>query len=151
MKHPGRSMLDKIEYTIAENLAERHLYPYGKEIYVNIFKHFSHFPLNLKDVGLEGHGTTITYLALVIRHCLGKEKIEFITFYKKILHELKESSVSKYRYNLAVETFLGCVLYYYHPVNVKNILSSIEVQDIFNSKERYEFQIKKKTVLLYAI
>jgi hypothetical protein len=64
-------MLDKIEYTIAENLAENHLYPYG--------------------------------------------------------------------------------LFYYHPVDIKNILSTIEVDDIFNVKERYEFEIKKKTVLLYTI
>ena len=144
-------MLDKIENTIAENLAERHLYPYGREIYVNIFKHFSHFPLNLKDLELKGEGTTITYMALVIRHCFDKEKIEFITFYKKILQDLKDSSVAKFRYNLAVETFLGCVLYYYHPVNIKNLLSSFQVGDIFNSKERYEFEIKKKTILLYAI
>jgi hypothetical protein len=144
-------MLDKIEYTIAENLAEHHLYPYGKEIYVNIFRNFSHFPLHLNDLGIKGEGTTITYLALVVRHCLGKQKSEFISFYKNVLHELKESAVVKLKYNLAVETFLGCILYYYHPVDVKNILSSIETQDIFSSKERYEFQIKKKTVLLYTI
>ena len=144
-------MLDKIEYKIADTLAQHHFYPYGKEIYVNIFRNFSHFPLNLKDLGIEGKGTTITYMALVVRHCIGKEKIEFLTFYKKILQELKKSSVASLRYNLAVETFLGCILFYYHPVDVKNILSSIEVQDIFNSKERYEFQIKKKTVLLYTI
>jgi len=144
-------LLDKIEYKIAGKLAEHHLYPYGKEIYVNIFKNFSHFPLNLKELGIEGKGTTITYMALVVRYCIGKEKIEFLNFYKKILQELKNSSVASLRYNLAVETFLGCILYYYHPVDVKNILSSIEVQDIFSSKERYEFQIKKKTVLLYTI
>jgi hypothetical protein len=144
-------MLDKIEYKIAENLAEHHLYPYGKEIYVNIFRNFSHFPLNLKDVGMNGTGTTITYMALVIQHCFNKEKIEFISFYKKILQEIKDSSVAQFRYNLPVETFLGCILFYYHPVNVKNVLSSIDVQNIFRSKERYEYEIKKQTVLLYTI
>ena len=144
-------MLDKIEYTIAEKLAEKHLYPYGKEIYVSIFRNFSHFPLNLNELGIEGQGKTITYMALVVNHCFNKEKIEFLSFFKKVLKEIKESSAASLRYNLAVETFLGCILYYYHPVDVKNILSSIDVQHIFNSKERYEFQIKKKTVLLYTI
>lgn len=144
-------MLDKIEYTIAENLAEYHLYPYGKEIYVNIFKKFSHFPLSLQKLGIDEQGKTITYMALVVRHCFGKEKTDFITFYRKILNELKESAVAKLRYNLAVEAFLGCVLYYYHPVDIKNLLSSLEVEDIFTSKERYEYEIKKKTVLLYTI
>jgi hypothetical protein len=144
-------MLDIIEYTIAEDLAEHHHYPYGKEIYVNIFRNFSHFPLNMKDLGILGRGTTITYMALVVRHCFGREKIDFFDFYKNILQELKESLVAKFKYNLAVETFLGCTLYYYHPVDIKNFLSSIQVVDIFSSKERYEFEIKKKTVLLYTI
>ena len=144
-------MLDKIEYKIAEELAEHHLYPYGREIYVNIFRKFSHFPLQLKDLGMEGEGRTITFLALVVSYCFGKEKIEFISFYKEILKDLKSSSVATLKYNLEVETFLGCVLYYFHPVDVKNLLSTIELEHVFRSKERYEFEIKKKTVLLYAI
>jgi hypothetical protein len=144
-------MLDKIEYTIADKLAEHHLYPYGKEIFINIFRNFSHFPLNLQDLGIKDQGITITYLALVIRYCFNQDKTEFLSFYRQILQQIKASPAAKLRYNLSVETFLGCILYYYHPVNVKNILSSVEVQDIFNSKERYEFQIKKNTVLLYTI
>jgi hypothetical protein len=144
-------MLDKIEYKIATDLAEHHLYPYGKEIYVNIFRNFSHFPLKLKDLGINDQGDTITYLAFVVRHCLGKEKIEFLAFYKQVLQELKNSPAAKLRYNLDVETFLGCVLYYFHPVDVKNVLSAIELEHVFRSKERYEYEIKKKTVLLYAI
>ena len=144
-------MLDIIEYTIAENLAEYHHYPYGKEIYVNIFRNFSHFPLNMKELEIEGQGKTITYMALVVRHCFGREKIEFFKFYKNVLQDLKTSPVAKFKYNMAVETFLGCVLYYYHPVDIKNFLSSIQVVDIFSSKERYEFEIKKRTVLLYTI
>jgi hypothetical protein len=148
---PGPSMLDKIEYKIAEKLAEHHHYPYGKEIYVNIFRNFSHFPLNLKDLELDGDGNTITYIALVVQHCFRKEQIEFLSFYKNILQELRESPVAKLRYNRPVETFLGCILYYYHPVDIKNVLSSIAFQNIFRSKERYEFEIKKKTVMLYTI
>ncbi len=144
-------MLDKIEYKIARNLAEKHHYPYAREIYINIFKNFSHFPLVLQDLGIQDQGTTITYMALVIWRCFDHEKTDFLSFYKKILQELKESPVVKMRYNLAVETYLGCVLYYYHPVNIKNILSTMEIDDIFNDKERYEYEIKKKTVLLYTI
>ncbi|MCK4559862.1 MAG: hypothetical protein KAV45_08775 [Calditrichia bacterium] len=144
-------MLDKIDYRIARNLAENHHYPYAREIYINIFKNFSHFPLKLQDLGIQDQGTTITYMALVIWRCFDHGKTDFSKFYKKILQELKESPVSKMRYNLAVETYLGCVLYYYHPVNIKNILSTMEVDDIFNDKERYEYEIKKKTVLLYTI
>lgn len=144
-------MLDKIEYRIARNLAENHHYPYAREIYINIFKNFSHFPLVLQDLGIQDQGTTITYMALVIWRCFDHGKTDFSSFYKKILQELKESPVAKMRYNLAVETYLGCVLYYYHPVNIKSILSTMEVDDIFNDKERYEYEIKKKTVLLYTI
>jgi hypothetical protein len=144
-------MLDKIEYKIARNLAEKHHYPYAQDIYINIFKNFSHFPLVLQDLGIQDQGTTITYMALVIWRCFDHGKTDFLSFYKKILQELKESPIAKMRYNLAVETYLGCVLYYYHPVNIKNILSTMEIDDIFNDKERYEYEIKKKTVLLYTI
>ena len=144
-------MLDQIEDRIAKDLAEHHHYPFGREIYIDIFKNFSHFPISLQDLNIKDQGTTITYLALVILHCFDHERTEFLSFYKKILKELKESPVAKIRYNLAVETYLGCVLYHYHPVDIKNILSAVQVDDIFNDKERYEYEIKKKTVLLYTI
>ena len=144
-------MLDKIEYRIAKKLAERHHYPYGLEIYINILKKFSHFPLLLGDLDIKVQGTTITYMALVIFHCFDHKKTDFPDLYKKMLQKFKESPIAKMRYNLAVETYLACVLYYYHPVNIKNILSSVQVDDIFNDKERYEYEIKKKTVLLYTV
>jgi hypothetical protein len=144
-------MLDQIEYRIARNLAEHHFYPYGREIYVNIFKSFSHFPLSLKGLEIKGQGDTIIFMALVIFHCLDHEKTDFPSFYKKMLQILEESPVAKMRNNLSVETYLGCILYFYHPVNIKNILSSVQVDEIFNDKERYEFEIKKKTVLLYTV
>ena len=144
-------MLDQIEYRIANNLAEHHFYPYGQEIYINIFKKFSHFPFRLKDLDMKGEGKTITYMAFVILHCFEHEKTDFLEFYKKILNELKNSPVAKLRHNLAVETYLSCLLYYYHPIDIKNILSAIQVDDIFNDKERYEYEIKKKTILLYTV
>jgi hypothetical protein len=144
-------MLDKIEYGIARKLAEHHHYPYGQEIYINIFKNFSHFPLNLKDLEMNGIGNTITFLALVILNCFQQKKSDFLSLYKNVLRTLNDSAAAKLRYNLTVETFLGCVLYFYHPVNIKNILTSVDVEDIFNEKERYEYEIKKKTILLYTI
>jgi len=53
-------MLDKIEYRIAGRLADHHLYPYSRDIYTNIFRHFSHFPISIKELGIEGEGKTIT-------------------------------------------------------------------------------------------
>ena len=144
-------MLDKIEYHIAKKLAEHHHYPYGQEIYVNILKHFSHFPLNLRDLGMKEEGKTITFLALVISECFKQKKTDFQSFYINVLDALNNSTVAKLRPNLAVETYLGCILYYYHPVNIKNVLSSVRVNEIFNEKERYEYEIKKKTVLLHAL
>ena len=34
---------------------------------------------------------------------------------------------------------------------VKNILSSINVDELFNEKEKYEYELKKKTILIYTI
>jgi hypothetical protein len=96
-------------------------------------------------------GKTITFLALVISECFKQEKSDFQSFYKNVLNTLKNSPVAKLRPNLSVETFLGCILYYYHPVDIKNMLSSVQIDDIFNDKEKYEYEIKKKTVLLYAL
>lgn len=144
-------MLDIIEYRIARKLAEHHHYPYGQEIYISILKKFSHFPLNLSDLEMRKEGKTITFLALVISECFKQEKSDFQSFYKNVLNTLKNSPVAKLRPNLSVETFLGCILYYYHPVDIKNMLSSVQVDDIFNDKEKYEYEIKKKTVLLYAL
>ena len=144
-------MLDKIEYNIAKKLAEHHHYPYGQEIYMNIFKNFSHFPINLRDLNIKDNGTTVTYLALVVMNCFKYKKTDFPGLYKNVFETLRKSAVSKQRENLAVETFLGCALYYYHPVDVKNFLSTVYVEDIFNDKEKYEYEVKKKTVLLYMV
>jgi len=59
-------MLDKIEYHIARNLADRHNYPFAQNIYISIFKSFSHFPIKLKDIGIYNEGNTITFMALVV-------------------------------------------------------------------------------------
>jgi hypothetical protein len=144
-------MLDEIEYRIAAKLAEHHLYPYGREIYINIFRKFSHFPLRLKDLGIKGDGLTITYMAYVILFCLDKKKETFLPFYNKIQSELAPVINRFYPYDISVETLLGCILFYYHPVEVKNVLSSLQVDSIFNEKQQYEYELKKKTLLIHAI
>ena len=144
-------MLDQIEYRIAKRLSEHHLYPYGQDIYISIFRKFSHFPVNLEDLCINGEGKTITFLALVVETCMSNKKEEFIKFYNKILGILKEKSATCIQRSITVETLLGCILYYYHPVSIKNILSSLNVDELFNEKEKYEYELKKKTILIYTI
>jgi hypothetical protein len=144
-------MLDKIDYKIAKELSEYHLYPYALDIYLNIFKHFSHFPLKLKDIGIKGEGMTITFMALVILRCLDNHENDLHKQYDKILTEFKKSIAPYFPPNISVETFLGCLLFYYHPVDIKNILSTDAGDKIFDKKERYEYELKKKTILMFTI
>jgi len=144
-------MLDKIEYRVAAKLAEYHLYPYGREIYINIFRKFSHFPLRLKDLEIKGDGLTITFMAFVTLFCLDRKKGDFLPFYKKILTELEPILQRFFPYDISVETYLGCILFYYHPVEVKNVLASLHVDAIFDEKQQYEYELKKKTLLIHAI
>jgi hypothetical protein len=144
-------MLDKIESHIAAKLADHHLYPYGREIYINIFRKFSHFPLKLKDLGIAGDGKTITFMAYVILFCFDSDKENFLLFYRNILSKLEPHIQTLFPYNIAVETFLGCVLYYYHPVDVKGVLTSFQPESLFNEKQQYEYELKKNTLLIHAI
>ena len=144
-------MLDKIEYGIARKLSERHHYPYGQEIYMGIFRNFSHFPLKMEDLGIKGEGTTITFLALVILRCFSYPSNNLFELYKSILDELNQSAAPHFPQDITVETFLGCILYFYHPVEIKNILNSIEIEGIFDEKQIYEFELKKQTILMFSI
>lgn len=147
----GRHMLDQIESDIAQKLAERHLYPYASNIYINIFRAFSHFPLSLDDLEINDSGKTITYLALVIKTCQENHSTSFMELFDNILLLMTEKAKPFLIQNLKVETFLGCILYYYHPSQIKSALQSIGVKKIFNQEEMYEYSFKKKTVLMYAI
>ena len=144
-------MLDRIEYRIANKLAEHHNYPYAQNIYINIFSRFSHFPLKLHDIGIKGEGNTITFMALVVLSCFDHKTKTFPDLYSAVLQKLKKQAASFFPQDIVVETFLGCILYYYHPANIKNILSTIEVSSIFNPKELYEYELKKKTILLFMV
>ena len=144
-------MLDQIESTIALKLADRHLYPYASNIYTNIFRAFSHFPLSLEDLEINDSGKTITYLALVIKTCQENHSTSFMELFDYILILMAEKAEPYLIQNLKVETFLGCVLYFYHPSQIKNALQSIGVEKIFSSEEMSEYKLKKETILIYAI
>ena len=144
-------MLDKIENRIAAKLSEHHLYPYGRDIYINIFRHFSHFPIRLKDLAIDGEGKTITFLAYVVLVSLQHKRNTFLPLYKRVLSELQPKVTPYFPYNISVETYLGCILYRYHPVEIRSAFSSLDVTEVFNDKEIYEYELKKNTILIHAI
>jgi hypothetical protein len=145
------NVLDLIEYRIAARLSEIHFYPFARDIYINIFRHFSHFPINLTDLSIKGDGKTITFMAYVTLVCMETPKEEFKEFYKKILEKIQVRVQPYFPYNIKVETFLGCLIYYYHPVEIRNTLASIHVGEWFDENEQYEFDLKKKTLLIDVI
>jgi hypothetical protein len=144
-------MLDQIEYNIARRLSERHLYPYALDIYINIFKHFSHFPLRMKDINLQGPGQTITFIALVVLKCFQVKTNDFNALYKKVREELQGQAASFFPENIAVESFLGCMLYFYHPVDIRNRLAEFDPYKLFDEDQRYEFNLKKNTILIFTL
>ena len=143
-------MIDQIEDVIARKLADRHHYPFAQNIYHDIFKTFSHFPLKLEDVGVKGPGKTITFLALVVHSCLNNRIKNFNDLYEKCLQELKIIAQDLFPQDITVEVFLGCILYYYHPVDIRSVICEIEAKDRFTTRQEYEFDLKKKTILINA-
>lgn len=144
-------MLDQIERDIAKKLSDKHLYPYALDIYINIFRHFSHYPLNIKDMGIKGPGKTIAFLALAVNYCFNFNISNFDQLFSKVHAELDLIATPYFPQNITVETYLGCLLYAHHPIELKNRLSEVEVNNIFNEKQLYEFNLKKKTLLIFAI
>ena len=144
-------MLDKLEYRISKKLADHHFYPFAEHNYLNIFNAFSYFPINFKNIGINEEGKTVTFLALVVYYCFKNRKNNFNETYQAVLKELKEIAQPYFSQDIVVETFLGCVLYYFHPSDLKSKLSSIDASKIFNKDQKYEYDIKKKTILIYSI
>ena len=87
-------MLDLIEYQIAERLSEHHLYPYGRDIYIKIFRHFSQFPLRLEDLAIKGEGQTITFLAYVVMVCLDGPHDKLLVLYQRALDIIQQKVVA---------------------------------------------------------
>jgi hypothetical protein len=144
-------MLDQIEYRIAKQLADHHNYPYGQDIYRSIFKAFSYFPLRMKQMGISGEGETITLLAMVVLHCLDNKEKDVFRLYRLLMKRYQQLVASSYPQDISVETFLGCLLYRYHPVNLRSAFNSLDITPIFNKRQQYEYELKKKTILIYAI
>ena len=144
-------MLDKIESRIANQLAEHHLYPFARNIYCDIFRAFSQFPLKLADIGMEGEGKTITFLALVIHECSQAKNPNFDKLFQGILANLQKKAARFFPHDITVETLLGCTLYYYHPSRLRNVLSSQAIENHLNELQQYEYEIKKNTILLYVV
>ncbi len=144
-------MLDKIEYRIANRLAGRHFYPYGQDNYINIFRKFSHFPLKLSDINLRGEGSTITFIALVIHKCFDQKHEEFIDFYNGVQNVMNEQVAKYCTQDITVETLLGCIIYYYHPAQTRNRLSTINLTIYFDESHMYEFNLKKENILMYTV
>ena len=144
-------MLDQIEKRIARELADHHNYPYGQEIYNSIFKAFSYFPLQLTEMGIKGEGTTITFMAMVVLDCLQFRERDVFKRYQALLKGYKKTVAPGYPQDISVETFLGCMLYAYHPVDLRSAFATNDTSSIFNKKQQYEYQLKQKTILIYAI
>jgi hypothetical protein len=97
---------------------------------------------------MTGPGNTITYMAYVVHNCFETEGNSLIELFQNVLEELKPSIQPIYAQDCTVETFLGTSLYYCHPSSIKNDLCHRGINDLFNEKQMYEFQLKKKTISL---
>lgn len=144
-------MLDKLEHKIAKELSDHHFYPFAEHNYLKIFNAFSFFPINFKDIGINEAGKSVTFLALVIYYCFKNRKSSFDETYNYILKELQSKVQEFYPQDVVVETYLGCILYFYHPTSIKSKLSSTNISKLFNDAQKYEYNMKKKTILIYAI
>ena len=144
-------MLDQIEPKIAHQLAMRHNYPFAENIYMNIFHKFSYFPIKLADLDIKARGETIILMALVIRECFRQPNMNHDKLYATILPILKAKVEPLFPQDITVETFLGTILFYYNPINIQNALSLLDPENLFDEKQRYEYELKKKTILLYAM
>jgi len=144
-------MLDKIEAKIANQLAQKHNYPFAQNIYLDIFRSFSHFPITMSDIGLVGAGKTITYLALVVLKCYEIKEHTLPELFQKILMELKPLVESHFPQDCTVETLLGAALYFSHPSNIRSDLGDKDVKIMFTEEQLYEFELKKKTININII
>jgi len=125
--------------------------PYAQNIYLNIFRKFSHFPINLSDINIKGEGKTITYLALVVYNCFNSKRLPFLELYRDILNLHKSDIQSLFLQDITVDTFLGCILYYHSPIDIKSALSDIKMDTLFTTKQLKEYKLKKKTIMLYIL
>ena len=144
-------MIDQADYRVAKRLAERHFYPFAENIYIDIFKAFSHFPLSLKKLGINGEGETITLMALSAQTCFETDKGDFESLFEDVLKRLKILIGDRHPQDITVDVLLGCVLYFYHPSEIRGRLSSFKADKYLTDKQQYEFELKKKTFHIHII
>jgi len=144
-------MIDQADLQVAHQLAERHMYPYAKDIYQSIFKRFSHFPVSLKDVNVKISGTTITVIAWAVLLSFQTRHSDFAELNERVNTALKEKIPPYFPQDPTIDILFGCLLYYYHPSQVRNALSMLDIHHLLDSQQRYEFQLKKRTLYIYII
>jgi len=144
-------MLDQAENHIAHLLAEHHHYPYGHDIFIKIFRDFSHFPLSLKVIDTDLPGESVTYLAIVVYECINHNATNFLDLFEKVLQKFNNVAAKYLPQDITVETFLGCLMYYYHPTNIRSALLTMDVNLILKPEYIYEYEFKKRTILIHMI
>ncbi len=143
-------MVDQADYRIAKRLAERHFYPFAENIYIDIFKAFSHFPVPLKKIRMNLEGETVTLIALSVHTGFATDSKDFDMLFNGVLEKLQPLVSGFHPQDITVDVLLGCFLYYYHPSGIRNQLSTFPVQRL-SEKQRYEFELKKKTFYIHVI
>jgi len=68
-----------------------------------------------------------------------------------MLEKIQEKVAACFPFNTSVEILLGCILYQYHPIQLKTIFYSFNVDQLFNAKEKYEYELKKNTILIHTV
>jgi hypothetical protein len=144
-------MLDQADQDVARQLAERHLYPYARDIYQSVFKRFSHFPIGLKDINIKAAGKTITVMAWAVRVSFQTQHANFNELFERVYAGLKEKIPPYFPQDPVIDILIGCILYYYHPSHVRNALSMLPIDKMLDSHQRYEFQLKKGTLYIHVI
>ena len=142
-------MIDQADLEVARQLAERHMYPYAKDIYQSIFKRFSHFPVGLKDIQLKISGAMITVIAWAALLSFRTKYSDFEELNDRVHTAIKEKIPPYFPQNPIIDILFGCMLYYYHASQGRNALSMLDINKMFDSQQRYEFQLKKRTLYIY--
>ncbi|HID39921.1 MAG TPA: hypothetical protein EYP36_10475 [Calditrichaeota bacterium] len=144
-------MVDQADYRVAKQLAERHFYPFAENIYINLFKAFSHFPLPIRIVSAGLEGETITLMALSVHTCFNSSNKAFDILFDSTSLKLKQLVSGFHPQDITVDVLFGCFLYYYHPSEIRNQLSSYPADQRLTEKQQYEFELKKKTCYIHIV
>ena len=144
-------MIDQMDKTVARQLAERHLYPYSQNIYQSIFKYFSHFPVDLQDINIKGQGVSITVMAWSILSALQMRFRPFEILNTEIYAHIRSNIPAYFPQDPIIDVFFGSILFQYHPAQVKNALSLINAENRFDSRQLYEYELKKRTLFIYIV